>query len=320
MPLLQVKNLKMYYKTLRGYVQAVDDVSFEVNKEDSFGLVGESGCGKTSCALTILKLLPSNARIVKGDIIFEGKDLVKMKDKDLRREIRWKRISMIFQGAMNALHPTYNIGRQISEAIILHDDSINKSESLERAGKFLELVGLEQDKINRYPHELSGGMKQRVVTAMALACNPALVIADEPTTALDVIIQAQVLKVMKELRSKLKVAWMLITHDLSLITETCNKLAIMYAGKIVECGDLASLYKETLHPYTEKLLTSFPSIVGPVRELSSIPGFPPDLLNPPKGCRFHPRCPQAMEICKREEPILMTTQSGKHQVACHLYK
>lgn len=320
MPLLQVKNLKMYYKTLRGYVQAVDDVSFEVNKEDSFGLVGESGCGKTSCALTILKLLPSNARIVKGDIIFEGKDLVKMKDKDLRREIRWKRISMIFQGAMNALHPTYNIGRQISEAIILHDDSINKSEALERAGKFLELVGLEQDKINRYPHELSGGMKQRVVTAMALACNPALVIADEPTTALDVIIQAQVLKVMKELRSKLKVAWMLITHDLSLITETCNKLAIMYAGKIVECGDLASLYKETLHPYTEKLLTSFPSIVGPVRELSSIPGFPPDLLNPPKGCRFHPRCPQAMEICKREEPILMTTQSGKHQVACHLYK
>ena len=319
MPLLQVKNLKMYYKTLRGYVQAVDDVSFEVNKEDSFGLVGESGCGKTSCALTILKLLPSNARIVKGNIIFEGKDLVKMKDKDLRREIRWKRISMIFQGAMNALHPTYSIGRQISEAIILHED-VNKPEALERAGKFLELVGLEQDKINRYPHELSGGMKQRVVTAMALACNPALVIADEPTTALDVIIQAQVLKVMKELRGKLKVAWMLITHDLSLITETCNKLAIMYAGKIVECGDLASLYKETLHPYTEKLLTSFPSIVGPVRELSSIPGFPPDLLNPPKGCRFHPRCPQAMEICKREEPILMTTHSGKHQVACHLYK
>lgn len=319
MTLLQVKNLKMYYKTLRGYVQAVDDVSFEVNKEDSFGLVGESGCGKTSCALTILKLLPSNARIVKGNIIFEGKDLVKMKDKDLRRQIRWKRISMIFQGAMNALHPTYSIGRQISEAIILHED-VSRQEALERTGKFLELVGLEQDQIKRYPHELSGGMKQRVVTAMALACNPALVIADEPTTALDVIIQAQVLRVMKELRGKLKVAWMLITHDLSLITETCNKLAIMYAGKIVEYGDLASLYKETLHPYTEKLLTSFPSIVGPIRELSSIPGFPPDLLNPPKGCRFHPRCPQAMEICKGEEPILMKTHGEKHHVACHLYR
>jgi len=314
--LLQVKNLVMYYKTQRGWVQAVDNVSFDVNQEDSFGLAGESGCGKTSCALALLKLLPSNAKIVKGSILFEGDDITKMSEKDVRRRIRWKKISMVFQGAMNALHPTYSVGSQIAEAILLHEDA-TKEDAMGRAGKLLELVGLEPDKTNRYPHELSGGMKQRVVTAMALACNPAIVIADEPTTALDVIIQAQVLGVMKELRRKLKVAWILITHDLSLITETCNKLAIMYAGKIVETGDIAALYKEPLHPYTQKLLSAFPSIDGPIRELSSIPGSPPDLLHPPVGCRFHPRCTHVMDICKKEIPLLQ--KSGGRLVACHLY-
>lgn len=316
MTLLQVKNLMMYYKTQRGWVQAVDNVSFDVNQEDSFGLAGESGCGKTSCALALLKLLPSNARIVKGSILFEGDDITKMNEKDIRRKIRWKKISMVFQGAMNALHPTYNVGSQIAEAIMFHED-VTKDEAVGRAAKLLELVGLEPDKTNRYPHELSGGMKQRVVTAMALACDPAMVIADEPTTALDVIIQAQVLGVMKELRSKLKVAWLLITHDLSLITETCNKLAIMYAGKIVETGDITTLYKEPLHPYTQKLLASFPSIEGPIRELTSIPGSPPDLLHPPPGCRFHPRCTHAMDICRKEVPPL--EKSGGRLVACHLY-
>ena len=309
----------MYYETLRGYVKAVDDVSFKVNKEDALGLAGESGCGKTSAALSILRLLPWNAKIIEGKITLDGKDLVKMSEKDIRKKVRWKRISMIFQGAMNALHPIYNVGHQITEAIVVHED-VDKKEAQERAEKLLELVGIEAEKINRYPHELSGGMKQRVVTAMALACNPDLVIADEPTTALDVIVQAQVLNVMKELQRKLKLSWMLITHDLSMITETCNRLAIMYAGKIAEYGDLTALYKEPLHPYTEKLLTAFPSVVGPKSELSSIPGFPPDLLAPPPGCRFHPRCPKAMEICRREEPALVETDRRGHYVACHLYR
>lgn len=318
MELLKVENLRMYYKTLRGYVRAVDDVSFDINKEDAFGLAGESGCGKTSTALAVLRLLPFNGKIIDGNITLEGEDLLKMNEKELRIQIRWKKISMVFQGAMNALHPTYNIGHQIVEAIIAHED-VSKHEARERTANLLQLVGLEAEKTDRYPHELSGGMKQRVVTAMALACNPALVILDEPTTALDVIIQAQVLKVMKELRRKLRISWMLITHDLSLITETCNRLAIMYAGKIVEHGDILTMYKEPLHPYTKMLLTSFPSITGPVKELSSIHGFPPDLLNPPKGCRFHPRCPEAKEICRREEPILMKADGGDRYVACHLY-
>jgi len=309
----------MYYETVRGHVKAVDDVSFEVKREDALGLAGESGCGKTSSALAILRLLPWNGRIIDGKIMLDNEDIAKMKDKEIRKKIRWKRISMIFQGAMNALHPTYSVGKQILEPILLHED-VDRSEAQERAQKLLELVGIEAEKFNRYPHELSGGMKQRVVTAMALACNPDIVIADEPTTALDVIVQAQVLKVMKELQRKLKLSWILITHDLSMITETCNRLAIMYAGKVMEYGDLAALYKEPLHPYTKKLLTAFPSILGPKSELSSIPGFPPDLLAPPPGCRFHPRCSKAMEICRRTEPTFTDADRNGHYVACHLYK
>ncbi len=319
MPLVEVENLRMYYKVLRGYVKAVDDVTFELERQDSLGLAGESGCGKTSTALALLSLLPWNARIVGGKIMFDGKDIAKMSDKDIRNKIRWKRISMIFQGAMNALHPTYSIGHQIAEAILTHED-VTKDEAMERAGKLLEIVGLEREKINRYPHELSGGMKQRVVTAMALACNPDLVIADEPTTALDVIVQAQVLKVMIELQRKLNLSWLLITHDLSMITETCNRLGIMYAGKIMEYGDLKDIYKEPLHPYTQKLLTAFPSIAGEKMELSSIPGFPPNLLNPPPGCRFHPRCSHAKEICRRKEPTFISADRKGHYLACHLYQ
>lgn len=307
----------MYYETLRGDVKAVDDVSFEVNKKEALGLAGESGCGKTSAALTITRLLPWNAKIVDGSISLGGEDILKMNATELRKKIRWKRISMIFQGAMNALHPTYTVGRQIQEAIVEHED-VSKEEATERSEKLLELVGLEVSKITRYPHELSGGMKQRVVTAMALACNPDLVIADEPTTALDVIVQAQVLGVMKELQTKLNLSMILISHDLSMITEVCTNAAIMYAGKVVEIGDVTSVFKEPLHPYTQKLISAFPSILGPLREMASIHGFPPDLLSPPSGCRFHPRCPHAMEICKREEPRLLNPASKKHSVACHL--
>ena len=318
MSLLVVENLKMYYKTLRGYVKAVDDVTFDVGKKEAVGLAGESGCGKTSTALAIIRLLPWNAEIIGGSIRLDGIDLVKIGGKQLRKEIRWKKISMIFQGAMNALHPIYNIGQQVSEGILAHEN-VSKKEALERTSKLLELVGIEEEKINRYPHELSGGMKQRVVTAMALACNPALVIADEPTTALDVIVQAQVLNVMKELQKKLDLSWILITHDLSLIAETCHKTAIMYAGKIVEYGDVVKIFKDPIHPYTRKLITAFPSVVGSKSEMASIRGFPPDLLSPPKGCRFHPRCDDAKEICRTEEPPLEEGKTKGHYTACHLY-
>jgi len=315
--LLEVENLKMYYETLRGYVKAVDDISFQINKKEALGLAGESGCGKTSAALAIIKLLPPNGKIISGKIKLENEDLTKMSDADIRKKIRWKRISMVFQGAMNALHPVYPIGYQIAEAILKHEN-VSKEEAIERSAKLLELVGIEPEKANRYPHELSGGMKQRTVIAMALACNPDLVIADEPTTALDVIVQAQVLRVMKELRSRLDVSMLLISHDLSMIAETCNTMAIMYAGKIVEYGDVVPIFKEPLHPYTQKLITAFPSVLGAKKELSSIQGFPPDLLNPPTGCRFQPRCPYSMEICKKEEPILKKVSKGQQLVACHL--
>jgi len=315
--LLTVENLKMYYETMRGYVKAVDDVSFTVNRKESLGLAGESGCGKTSAALAILRLLPWNGKIIEGNITLAGENITKMNDKELRDKIRWKRISMVFQGAMNALHPTYTIGYQIAEPILKHED-VSKREALERAGKLLELVGIEPAKTKRYPYELSGGMKQRTIIAMALACNPDLIIADEPTTALDVIVQAQVLKVMEDLKHKLELSWILISHDLSIIAETCTKVAIMYAGKIVEYGDVVHIFKEPLHPYTEKLITAFPSVVGPKMELSSIHGFPPDLLEPPAGCRFNPRCPHVMEICRTEEPALIEV-SKRHFVACHLH-
>lgn len=318
MALLEVENLKMYYKTMRGYVKAVDDVSLQLEAKEALGLAGESGCGKTSAALAILRLLPWNAKIFEGNIKLTGENLLKMSDTEFRKKIRWKRISMIFQGAMNALHPIYTIGHQIAEAILTHE-SVNKTEARERATKLIELVGMEASRTDRYPHELSGGMKQRAVTAMALACNPDLIIADEPTTALDVIVQAQVLNVMKELRSRLGVSMIVISHDLSLIAETCEKIAIMYGGKIIENGSVVHIYKESLHPYTQKLIAAFPSVIGAKTELSSIHGFPPDLLKPPPGCRFHPRCSFAMEICSKKEPPLIEIGSKGHFVACHLH-
>ncbi|MHA1853673.1 MAG: ABC transporter ATP-binding protein [Candidatus Heimdallarchaeaceae archaeon] len=316
MELLRVENLKTYFQIMRGHVRAVDDVSFKIEKGEAFGLAGESGCGKTTTALAILKLLPSNGRIIGGKILFEGKNLLEIPEEEWRKNYRWKKISVIFQGAMNSLNPIMNVGDQIAEAILLHEQ-ITKNEALERARKLLDLVGIGAERVDRYPHELSGGMKQRAIIAMALACNPNLIIADEPTTALDVIIEAQVLRVMKEMQRKLHISMLVISHDLSMIAETCEKIAIMYAGKIVEQGDIATIYKEPLHPYTERLIGAFPSITGPRRELSTIEGFPPDLLNPPSGCRFHPRCPYAKEKCRREEPKIIPAGKDRY-VACHL--
>jgi len=315
--LLRVEDLTVYFTTLRGYVKAVEDVTLKLEKGHTLGLAGESGCGKTTTALSILRLLPKNGRIIRGRVILEGKDITKMRSEKFRKQIRWQKISMVFQGAMNSLHPIKKVGDQIAEAILAHE-STSEKEALERAGKLLDLVGVGAKRLYRYPHELSGGMKQRTVTAMALACNPSLIIADEPTTALDVIVQAQVMKVIRELQKKLNLSMMIISHDLSLISETSDEVAIMYAGRIVEYADTVTIFKEPLHPYTQKLIGAFPSILGPKRELSTIHGFPPDLINPPPGCRFHPRCQYAKEICKKDAPLLKNIGHKTHLVACHL--
>jgi peptide/nickel transport system ATP-binding protein len=317
MPLLEVKNLKTYFKVKRGAVKAVDNVSFEVEKGEALGLVGESGCGKTTVSLSILRILPSNGSIQSGRILFKGIDLVKLTEDEVRTQIRWKGISIVFQGAMNALNPVYKIGDQITEAIMIHERDVSKEEADKRVQMLFELVGVNPDRRGNYPHEFSGGMRQRAMIAMALACNPQLLIADEPGTALDVIVAAQVLKLMKDLREKLNLSMVMISHDLSIIAETCQRSAIMYGGKIAEYADIRTVFKEPLHPYTQGLMGAFPGIRAARTRMVSIPGAPPDLLFPPTGCRFHPRCQYAMDVCKTKEPELVDI-GKKHHVACHL--
>ena len=316
-PILDVKNLRTYYFTQRGPVKAVDDISFQVKKGEALGLAGESGCGKTTVALSILRILPSGGKIEGGEIRFQGTDLVGL-DGSKMRKMRWTGVSIVFQGAMNALNPLFRVRDQIAEAIMTHERRVRKKKAYERANAILELVGIQATRGKDYPHEFSGGMRQRALIAMALACNPALLIADEPGTALDVIVQAQVMKLMDELKTKLNLSMIMITHDLSIIAELCEKTAIMYAGKIVEQGDIAAIFKNPLHPYTQGLMKSFPSIKASKTRMTSIPGSPPDLLNPPCGCRFHPRCEYAMDICKEEEPTSIKVAAEEHYVACHL--
>jgi len=318
MPLLDVQNLTTYYTTLRGPVRAAEDVSFQVNKGEALGLAGESGCGKTTVALSILRLLPSAGRIVEGKVFFDNRNIVDLDEDEIRKSIRWKEISIVFQGAMNALNPVYKVGDQIVEAIATHEPDVNKKEAEERTRKLLEMVGVDPSRANNYPHEFSGGMRQRSLIAMSLACNPKLLIADEPGTALDVIVQAQVLKLLRELKSKLNLSMILITHDLSIIAETCEKTVIMYAGKMAEYGDIVTIFKEPLHPYTQGLIGAFPSIKAPRSRMVSIPGLTPDLLDPPPGCRFHPRCPYAMDICKKKDPPLEKIGNEQRFVSCHL--
>jgi len=313
---LEVKGVKTYYLTDEGQVKAVDGVSFAMERGETLGLAGESGCGKTTLALTITRLLPRNARVISGEIYFDGVEILSLDEEEFRK-IRWKDISIIFQEAMNALNPVRRVGDQIVEAILLHEN-VAREEAVDRVMNALEMVGIDRERFWHYPHEFSGGMRQRALIAMALVCNPKLVIADEPVTALDVMVRAQVLKLIKELQSKMDLSMILITHDLSVIAETCDRVAIMYAGKIVEIGDVISIFKDPKHPYTKGLVKAFPSIYGPRELPASISGTPPDLLNPPSGCRFHPRCPHVMDICKVEEPE-MKRINGKQYVACHLY-
>jgi peptide/nickel transport system ATP-binding protein len=317
MVLLDVQNLTTYYTTLRGPVRAVEDVCFQLEKGEAMGLAGESGCGKTTVALSLLRILPYNGKIIRGKILLKQNDIVQLSESKMRKDIRWKSMSLIFQGAMNALNPVYKIENQIVEAIKVHEPDVSKSEAIERVGKLFEMVGVEASRAKNYPHEFSGGMRQRAMIAMALASNPDLVIADEPGTALDVIVQAQVLKLLNELKKSLNLSIIMITHDLSLITETCEKLVIMYAGNIAESGDIIAIHKKPLHPYTQDLISAFPNIRAEKHRMTSIPGSPPDLLKPPPGCRFHPRCKYAMDICRKEIPELKEADKD-HYVACHL--
>lgn len=315
MSLLEVKHLKTYFDIKEGTVKAVDDVSFTLDEGESVGLVGESGCGKTTTALSIAQILPKEGRFAGGEVIYNGKNLLEQ-PKEAIQKIRWKDISIIFQGAMNALNPVMKTGDQIIEAIMLHD-KLSFDQARERTEELFELVEIDKCRIEQYPHEFSGGMRQRVMIAMALACSPKIVIGDEPTTALDVMVQAQILELLEKLRKDRNMAMILITHDLSILGETCDRVAVMYAGKIVETGTVEDVLEKHVHPYTEKLLKSFPDIRGKREMVSSIPGMPPNLINPPSGCRFHPRCEYAKEVCRREEPLHKEYGNG-HKVACHV--
>jgi len=315
--LLRIEGLKTYFYTGRGVVKAVDDISFTLNKGEVLGLAGESGCGKSTTGFSIIRLVPPPGRIVDGKIIFENRDILKLGMEEFRREIRWKKISMIFQGAMNALNPVFTIGDQMAEVFTVHQ-GLTKKEAMEKVRELLKMVGIDPKRASSYPHELSGGMKQRVMIAMALALNPPLIIADEPTTALDVVVQAQVMNLLKSLQKKYQTSIILITHDLSLIAEIADKIAIMYAGKIVEFGTAEQIYLNPQHPYTKGLLNSIPRLTGEIRKLEWIPGVPPDLVNPPPGCRFHPRCKFVFDPCVKDEPPIVEVEPG-HYVACWLY-
>lgn len=417
MVMLEVNDLKTYFRILKGTVYAVDGVTFHLDRGQTMGLVGESGCGKTTTAFAITRLLPSNGQIVGGEILFDGaiigradfptelseilkeplwldetralverkmmrlasteeeedpssvmesrmlleqeracveevnailndpdlspedirielEDLVddelnsflaKRRRRRIEREIeekmtdiRWDKISMIFQGAMNAFNPVYKVGDQIVEALLQHED-MTKDEAKERVLELFDLVGLDRSRVTGYPHEFSGGMRQRAIIAMSLACNPSLIIADEPTTALDVIMQDRILAEIRDLQHELHIAMMIITHDISVVAEVAETIGIMYAGKLFEFGDIVSIFERSANPYTIGLKGAFPSIKGERKKLTSIPGSPPDLSEPPHGCRFHPRCKFAQEICRREEPSTVEVAEN-HWSLCHFAK
>jgi len=316
--LLDIKDLRTYFRTKKGYLKAVDGVSLQVPVNSIVGIAGESGSGKSTLVTTIFRVLPRNADIKGGKILFEGQDILQLGEKEFNSQIRWKKISWIPQVSMDVLDPLYKVKDQMIETILSHED-VSKAEALERIYKIIKEVNLRPEVIEKFPHELSGGQKQRVVIAMALLLNPLLVIADEPTTALDVIVQAQIMNIIKKEKQERKFSMVFVSHDLALLAGISDYLAIMYGGKIVEIGKAEEIYKSPSHPYTQLLLQSIPDIRKRNSGLKSIPGFPPDLINPPSGCRFHPRCPFAMEICKVQEPE-MTRVSPTHYVACHLRK
>jgi peptide/nickel transport system ATP-binding protein len=314
---LTVEGLRVYYKTSRGLLKAVDGVSFYVGKGEIVGLVGESACGKTTVAMSIMRLLPMAARVYDGKILLNGQDILKATEQQLR-SVRWKQVSIIFQGALNSLNPVLTVREQIAEGILAHE-TVDKKTIDERIDALFKYVGLDPARRMNYPHEFSGGMKQRIMIAMALACNPALVIADEPTTALDVVVQYQILELIRNLREKLQISMILITHDLSVVAELSDKIAIMYAGKIVEYGDTFRIFEKPKHPYTRALLKSIPKMQGAKTRLTYISGSVPDLTGPVPACRFYDRCSYAQKKCAEVEPKIEQADANQ-SVACHFWK
>ena len=314
---LEVRNLSVNYITDKGVVlNAVEDVSFQLNQGESLGIVGESGCGKTTVMLALLHLLPEAGRIVQGQVIFSGEDLMHYSEIEMRG-LRWSKISMVFQGAMNALNPVRTIESQIIEALMIHGVENKRHRARVRTGELLELVGIPAERGRQYPHQYSGGMRQRAVIAMALACNPQVLIADEPTTALDVMIQAQILKLLVKLQRELNLALVVVTHDLGVVAEICDNVLVMYGGKVVEIGSSDDIFNNPQHPYTQRLLQAFPDVENPNADLVSIPGIPPRLDDLPPGCRFAPRCHVCGDLCQREMPKLIEVEP-RHWFACHL--
>jgi len=316
--LLEIRDLAVRFYTYQGVVHAVDIERFTMYTRESVGLVGETGCGKTVTSLAILGLIPPTGRAESGEIIFKGEDLLK-KSKDEMRQIVGKQISMIFQNPVSSLNPVFTIGDQVTSIIRLHQN-VGKAEAEKKAIEMFELVRLPDPRkiMKSYPHELSGGMCQRAMIAMALSCNPDLLIADEPTTALDVTIQAQILKLMSELKEEISTSILLITHDLSVVAQTCDRAAVMYAGNLVEAGTIQAIFKDPKHPYTKGLLDAIPKLGSRERRLRGIEGAVPSLLNPPKGCRFHPRCDKATKACRETNPRQIEVETG-HYVSCLLY-
>lgn len=313
--LLKVNHLSTEYSTPQGSVSAIQDVTFQLEKGHFLGIAGESGCGKSTMAYSILGLLPRNARVTAGQIMFNGTDLLSVSEEEFQR-IRWKDIAVVFQQSMNAFNPVVTFTEQMVESILAHEN-VTREEAIERARSLFTHVGLDSSRLKNYPFEFSGGMKQRAMIAMALVCKPKLILADEPTTALDVTVQAQVLDLLSNLRVEFGLSAIIITHDISVIAESCDRIIIMYAGKIVEESDVKTIFSQPLHPYTKALVSAIPSIdvEKGTKKLVYIPGAPPNLNRPPSGCRFHPRCPYARDRCKSEEPLARNV--GSSLVACH---
>jgi peptide/nickel transport system ATP-binding protein len=314
-PLLDLRDLRVVYLTRRGPVKAVDGVSLTINPGQVVGLAGESGSGKSTIAHAILRILHPPAVITGGQVLYDSRDILEMNDTELE-QFRWANISIVFQSAMNALNPVLRVRDQLTDVMRHH--GIPQEAANERAKELFDLVGIEPQRLEAYPHQLSGGMRQRVVIAIALALKPSVLILDEPTTALDVVVQKDILHQISILKEKLGFSILFITHDLSLLVEFSNHIAIMYAGEIVEKAPAHELFNHPLHPYTLGLMNSFPSISGPKHKLTGIPGAPPDLIEPPAACRFHPRCPRVMPVCSKIAPVVIVIASG-HTVACHLY-
>lgn len=312
--ILEVTNLSMHYETISGNVDAVKDVTFNVKQGESFGLVGESGCGKTSVAMTLLQLQPENGKISQGSIKYDSNEMIGLSENELRK-IRWKGMSIVFQGAMNAWNPVVKVGEQIREAMREHSPNNSKSENTKKIRELFEMVGLDESVIERFPHELSGGMKQRAMIALALSCDPKLIIADEPTTALDVVIQDQILKEIKKVQEVFGLSLIYISHDIAVIAEMTDNMAVMYAGSIVELGKTEEIFKDPKHAYTRMLLESTPSIIGEKKKLRSLDGEPPTLINNDNKCLFSYRCPNPTNECKnRELDMELIKISSSHYV------